>query len=94
MTFLNKVEEKMRQLRIPFESIELSNRPDKRIKVVIDGNTIHFGSKHGFTFLDGASEETRNHYRARHSKLMLRDGRRAIDVKYSPAYLSWHVLWS
>ena len=74
--------------------INISTRKGKKFMIRSpEGKLIHFGAKNSTTFLEGASEEKRKSYRARHSKIILKDGRRAIDVRYSPAFLSWHLLW-
>lgn len=49
--------------------ISNSTRKDKRFMLEIDGKKIHFGSKNGFTFIDGATEKTKQNYLLRHSKL-------------------------
>lgn len=74
--------------------INISTRKGKKFMIRSpEGKLIHFGAENSTTFLEGASKEKRKSYRARHSKIILKDGRRAIDVKYSPAFLSWHLLW-
>lgn len=88
------VEEKMKKLNIPYGYVGISSKPNKKIEVVINGKTIHFGSKESLTFIEGADKQKRNAYIARHSKIMLKDGTRAIDKLYSPAWLSYHVLWN
>lgn len=92
-TTLNKVKAKAKKLKIEGE-IYLSDRKNKKLKILTPSNKwVHFGAKNSTTFIEGASEKKRNSYRARHSKIILKDGRRAIDVKYSPAFLSWNLLW-
>lgn len=91
------VKRKMKTLKIPFEEVALSNKPDKKImvKMFIDNklHTIHFGAKNSTTFLEGASKEKRDNYRKRHAAILLKDGSRAIDKPYSPAMLSYFILW-
>jgi hypothetical protein len=91
------VKRKMKTLKIPFEEVALSNKPDKKImvKMLIDNKlyTIHFGAKNSTTFLEGASKEKRDNYRKRHAAILLKDGSRAIDKPYSPAMLSYFILW-
>jgi hypothetical protein len=68
--------------------------PAKKLRFTFeDGSFVDFGSKISQTFAEGASQAKMNLYRARHSKLMIKDGRRAIDIKYSPSWFSWHLLW-
>lgn len=92
-TFIIKVEQKLRGLGIPYTSVSRSSRVGKKVEVVINGRTIHFGASSSMTYLEGASKQKRDQYRKRHGEVRLKDGGRAIDVKYSPAWLSWHVLW-
>jgi hypothetical protein len=47
--------------------IKPSSRKDKRFMLEIDGKKIHFGSPTGFTFVDGASEKTKENYLKRHA---------------------------
>lgn len=71
-----------------------SNRGDKKLMLICEGGKIvHFGLCGSHTYLEGASSAKRAAYRARHSNIILKNGKRAIDVKYSPAYLSYHLLW-
>lgn len=92
-TLLTKVKRKLNQLKVPYTEVALSNRPTKKIMVVINGKRIHFGAKNSNTFLEGATKQKRDNYRKRHSLIYLKDGRRAIDFKYSPAWLSYYILW-
>jgi hypothetical protein len=94
INLLTEVKKRMRKLGIPFQYAELSKRWNKKIKVVIDGKTIHFGEKYSTSYLEGAPEHVRDAYRARHSKIFLKDGRQAVNVKYTPAYLSYWILWA
>lgn len=91
---LTKVKSKMRKLNVPFQYAELSKKPDKKIMVRINDKSIYFGDKNSQSYIEGASEEKRNAYIARHSKILLQDGTRAIDRKYSPAWLSYWILWN
>jgi hypothetical protein len=99
MNLLNKVENKLRELNVSFISVELSDRKDKKLKLIYyDDNenikTVHFGSKGSETFLDHNDEKKRKAYIARHSKILLKDGTRAIDKKYSSAWFSMNILWN
>ena len=38
-------------------------------------------------------KDRRRNYRNRHSGMRNKDGKRSIDVKYSPAWFSYHFLW-
>ena len=54
----------------------------------------HYHDKIGlYSRLDHNDPERRRRYRQRHSAIKLKNGKRAIDVKYSPAWFSYHYLW-
>ena len=92
---LKLVGQRLDALGVKYSSVSLSDRPGKKIKLVVDGKTVHFGAKGSETYLEGsASEVKRAGYRARHEKIMLKTGQRAVDVELSPAWLSMNVLWS
>lgn len=55
--------------------------------------TVDFGSDKSVTYIEGASSKKRSAYRARASKIIKKDGSRAIDTYMSPAYLSYYLLW-
>jgi hypothetical protein len=79
---------------VPFSKIDVSPDPKKKFRIYLnDGTHVDFGARGSITYLEGASEAKRRAYRARHSQIYLKDGKRAIDVKYSPAWLSWNLLW-
>lgn len=46
--------------------LKKSPRKDKRFVIQIDNKKIHFGAKNGFTYIDGASDKTRENYLKRH----------------------------
>ena len=91
---LKLVGQRLDALGVKYSSVSLSDRPGKKIKLVVDGKTVHFGAKGSETYLEGASESKRAGYRARHEKIMLKTGQRAVDVELSPAWLSMNVLWA
>lgn len=78
------------------EQINISNAKNKRFSVIVDGKTINFGlyefSGRG-TFLDHKDEKLRDAWRARHSKILLKDGTPAYLNKNSPEYYSYNILW-
>jgi hypothetical protein len=90
---MERVKERLNELGVPYSYVGMSDRPGKKIKIVINGKVIHFGSKNSVTFLDHGDEQKRAAYKARHSKILLKDGTRAIDKIYSPAWLSFFILW-
>jgi len=73
--------------------LKKSSRAGKKLMLVLPTKTIHFGQEGSHTWAEGASTRTRAAYKARHGLLMLKTGQKAITVKYSPAYLSWNLLW-
>ena len=94
---IQKIGEKLKSMGVDYDSVKPSSRKNKKIQVTLwyesKMHTVHFGDKHSQTYLEGASKQKRDAYRARHSKILLKDGTRAIDSKYSPAWFSYHLLW-
>jgi hypothetical protein len=92
----------MKQLKIPYDDVKLSDKPDKKIMVKIpfgtgvpnEGRWIHFGARNSVTFLEGASEAKRDSYRARASKIKNKEGNFTYNIKYTPNFLSYFILWS
>ena len=80
------------------ESIEDSNRKDKKYKIVFynleSGNRIitHFGSKNSNTFIDHNDEKKKENYIKRHS---VREKKTWFNKNmfYTPATLSLYLLW-
>jgi hypothetical protein len=86
-----------------------STRKGKKYMVVSpNGKTIHFGAiKNGipmdqykdstgvglYSKYDHNDEKRRDNYRARHSKIKIKDGSYAYKNKDQPSYWSWHFLW-
>jgi hypothetical protein len=66
---------------------------NKRFYVIYKGHRINFGSDTNNTFIDHGDEKLRKAWRARHSKIKLKDGRLAYTVPTQPEYYSWHLLW-
>jgi len=71
----------------------LSNRKNKRFYVLYNGKYIHFASKFGSTFIDHHDELKRKNWRARHSKIINKDGTPFYLIPESPEFWSWHLLW-
>ena len=90
---INEVERRLKELDVPYTYIGLSTRPNKKIMVVIDGKTIHYGAKTSTTFIEGASEEKRKAYQARASKIKNKNGQYTYNLKYTPNFLAFHTLW-
>ena len=69
-------------------TLQLSEKPDKKYKVIHDGKTTHFGSKlEDYTY--HKNEARRNSYLARANGIK-GDWK---SNKYSPNNLSIHLLW-
>jgi len=92
MTLLTKVRAMMKKKQIK-GVLKHSNRANKKLMLMTATKTIHFGLKGSTTFIEGATKQKRAAYRARHSKIILKNGKRAIDTPYTPAFLSYHLLW-
>ena len=71
--------------------IKKSNRQNKKLAVKVDENWVHFGDDR---YTQNQNKKQRDVYRARHAGILKKDGTRAIDDKKSPAFWSYHFLWS
>ena len=65
----------------------------KRYYIVYQNRVINFGLKNANTYIDHHDEVKRAAWRARHSKIKLKDGRYAYKVKTQSSYWAWHILW-
>ncbi len=86
-----------------------STKPDKKLMVVIekDGKkkTVHFGNRKApanehfkdrtglFKTLDHGDSARRKNFRTRMSGIKKKDGSRAVDDPFSPAYHALRILW-
>lgn len=75
-----------------------SYRKDKKYYIIhpVTGKAVHFGSKGMSDYLTHNDKDRRDRYYARHGNIyVLRNGRKvkAINIKYSPAWLSARILW-
>jgi hypothetical protein len=77
---------------IELVSVEPSRRKDKKLVATfkVDDNIkkIHFGLKGSSTFAEGADEQTRNAYIARHTI------REDWTTPLNAGSLSFHILWN
>jgi hypothetical protein len=80
-------------LKLGASKLGKSNRETKRFMVLYRGKWIHFGSAVGKTFIDHKDEKKRVGWKARHSKIKLKNGSLAHKVKESPSYWAWNLLW-
>lgn len=93
MNLLTKAKKKAKQLGIDGE-LSLSDRKGKKLKMITPkGKTVHFGSDTSNTFLEGATEQKRNAYQARASKIKNKDGKYTYKIPYTANYLSYNILW-
>lgn len=79
------------------EELQISQTKGKRFVLITkDGKKVNFGlwpfSGEG-SFLDHGDEKLKKAWRARHSKIKLKDGRFSYKVKNTPEYLAWNILW-
>lgn len=84
---------------------EKARNPKKKYRaVLLDGTPVEFGSSKYqhyedrtplklFSHLDHKDKIRRYNYRQRHGAILTKNGERAVDVKYSPAWFSWFFLW-
>jgi hypothetical protein len=73
-----------------------SKAKGKRFAIKVAGKTTNFGSwpfKKDGAFIDHKDEKLRDAWRARHSKILLKDGSPAYKSKTSPDYFAWNLLW-
>ena len=65
----------------------------KRLYVVYDGKKINFGYKTGSTYVDHQDKDKRQAWRARHSKVLDKEGNQVINKKSSPSFWASRILW-
>jgi len=83
-----------------------STRPDKKLMVVVEKGgkkkTVHFGARNMEQFKDRTGiwkskdhgdKQRRENFRTRMAGIKKKDGTRAIDDVFSPAYHAYHILW-
>lgn len=86
-TLISLVKKKLESLKIPYESVELSDKPNKKIKIVIDGKVIHFGQKNSITYLEHKDEAKRNAFHKRFKN------NKGYNDPSSGLYYSARILW-
>ena len=89
---MEKLKKKARSLG--GKNLKKSTRRGKKYSVEYLGKTIHFGSKGMSDFTIHKDKKRRDRYRARHSKILTKDGRLAYMLAQRPAFWSWNLLWS
>ena len=84
---------KQRALNFGASDFGDSKAKGKRFYVIYNGKKINFGLKGGQTFIDHQDAVKQRAWKARHSKIKLKDGRLAYTVKEQPEWWSWRLLW-
>jgi len=94
---LQKVIRKAKALNIPFSKIEPSTRPGKKLMITIltpvGTSIVHFGDANSQTYIEGASKQKRDAYRARASKITDKHGQYTYKIPYTPNFLAFNLLW-
>jgi hypothetical protein len=91
---LDKVKKNLKKYKIPYDYVMLSDKPNKKIKISINGKIIHYGLKGSQTWIEGASEDKKNSYQARASKITNKNGEYTYKIRYTPNFLSYWTLWT
>jgi len=73
-------------------AVSPSTRAGKRYTAIWDGKAIDFGSRGATTFIDGATEKTRENYWKRH-RGSPREKTRLANLTPSASVLSAYLLW-
>lgn len=93
MSLLQQAKAKAKTMKIE-GTLQLATGNKKKLALILpSGRKVQFGQKGSNTYLEGASQQKRDAYKARHSKIILKDGTKAINKKNSPAYLADRILW-
>ncbi len=75
-------------------SYKKSTRKGKKwMTITPDGKKVHWGDSKMKDYTQHKNKKRRQNYRSRHAGIRLKNGSRAIDKKWSPAWLSYHVTW-
>jgi len=91
------VKKKARELG--YDNVKKSTRKNKKYMIEVEDEEtkekkwIHFGARNYQDFLDHGDEKLKKYYRARHSKIKLKDGSPAHFKRGSPAFFSYYILW-
>src|SRR4051812_25925508 len=65
----------------------------KWMTITPEGRKVHWGDPHMKDYTQHHNKKRRSNYKKRHAGIRLKNGSRAIDKKWSPAWLSYHVTW-
>ena len=79
--------------RLGADELRPSWRAGKKWAVLYRDRWYHFGAKGYQDFTTHQDPARRESYRRRHAGILLADGRKAYEVKTTPAYWAYHILW-
>ena len=80
-------------IRLGASDLEVSNRRYKKFVVTYNGKKIHFGDIRYEDYTMHKDKARRDRYRARHKKILLKNGKPAYKDKNTASYWSYHLLW-
>ena len=99
-SYINKVRARAKRHGLNPDKIKISNRAGKKFVYEDEesGRKIHFGSLenkdyHQYKLEKNNPEEHRRKYRARHGVIRVTGGKLAHEIRLSPAWMSWNLLW-
>ena len=72
----------------------VSTKGQYKYFVVYNSKTVHFSDRRYEDYTWHKDEARRDNYRTRHKAILKKDGKPAYTVKGTPAYFSWHILWT
>ena len=84
---------KKKALSLGATEFGVSKCKNKRFYVIFNRKKINFGSTTNNTFIDHGDVQKRAGWRARHSKIKIKDGRYAYQVKEQSLYWAYKILW-
>jgi hypothetical protein len=71
-----------------------STRKGKKwMTVTPQGRLVHWGSPTMKDYTQHHNKKRRSNYKKRHAGIKRKNGSRAIDKKWSPAWLAYYVTW-
>jgi hypothetical protein len=91
---LDKVKKNLKKYKIPYDKVELSPLPTKKIRLWVNGKPIDYGLKGSQTWVEGASETKKNSYQARASKITNKNKEFTYLIPYTKNNLSFFTLWT
>jgi len=79
------------------EQLQISTAKNKRFVIINkDGKRVNFGLWDGgnHAYIDHKDEKLKKAWRARHSKILLKDGTPSYLKVGTPEYYAWNILWT